>query len=207
MITGFNTDVKHKTKVYHVQTEDKGRENPKIETLVYMGGEILDSIKVPYHNDPPLEEKKISEMMETQHKRIIRNIKIGKFDELEEDEWELGNHSLDEAVLSYLSENTTEDQISVSVDGISALGSGVSSSITVTVVETPSNTPVEHAEIWVKLITSNKTPLELGRGTTSPDGKLILPCSIPINGQGSTQTIRIQVFSVKGTAEHSYPLS
>jgi len=38
MITGFNTDVKHGAKVYHVQTEDKGRNNPKIETLVYVGG-------------------------------------------------------------------------------------------------------------------------------------------------------------------------
>ena len=41
MITGFNTDIKHNEKVYHVQTEDKGVGNPYIESLVYVGGEIL----------------------------------------------------------------------------------------------------------------------------------------------------------------------
>jgi len=44
VITGFNTDIKHNEKVYHVQTEDKGLQNPYIESLVYVGGEILDSV-------------------------------------------------------------------------------------------------------------------------------------------------------------------
>ena len=42
MVTGYNTDVEHDGRVYHVQTEDKGTDNPMIETLVYRGGEILD---------------------------------------------------------------------------------------------------------------------------------------------------------------------
>ena len=41
MITGFNTDVKHKNRVFHIQTEDKGEDNPYVESLVYVGGEIL----------------------------------------------------------------------------------------------------------------------------------------------------------------------
>ena len=45
MITGFNTDIKHNDKVYHIQTEDKGLQNPYIESLVYVGGEILASKK------------------------------------------------------------------------------------------------------------------------------------------------------------------
>ena len=40
VITGFNTDVKYRGTVYHVQTEDKGAANPLIETLIYKGGEI-----------------------------------------------------------------------------------------------------------------------------------------------------------------------
>jgi hypothetical protein len=43
VITGFNTDVKYRGVVYHVQTEDKGTQNPLIETLIYKGGEILGS--------------------------------------------------------------------------------------------------------------------------------------------------------------------
>ena len=48
VITGFNTDIKHNEKVYHVQTEDKGVGNPYIESLVYVGGEILASKKTSY---------------------------------------------------------------------------------------------------------------------------------------------------------------
>ena len=48
MITGFNTDVKYRGVVYHVQTEDKGTANPLIETLIYKGGEILGSRRLPY---------------------------------------------------------------------------------------------------------------------------------------------------------------
>ena len=38
MITGYNTDVRHGNRIFHVQTEDKGLGNPKIETLIYVGG-------------------------------------------------------------------------------------------------------------------------------------------------------------------------
>jgi len=48
MVTGFNTDVKHDGRVYHVQTEDKGLQNPIIETLIYMGGEILAARRTSY---------------------------------------------------------------------------------------------------------------------------------------------------------------
>jgi len=41
VITGFNTDIKHGERVFHVQTEDRGLTNPVIESLVYVGGEIL----------------------------------------------------------------------------------------------------------------------------------------------------------------------
>ena len=41
MITGFNTDVKHDGSVYHVQTEARGRDNPVLESLVYVGGTIV----------------------------------------------------------------------------------------------------------------------------------------------------------------------
>src|SRR5205809_235221 len=43
VITGFNTDIRHNDKVYHIQTEDKGLQNPYIESLVYVGGDILAS--------------------------------------------------------------------------------------------------------------------------------------------------------------------
>ena len=52
MITGFNTDIKHNDKVYHIQTEDKGLQNPYIESLVYVGGEILASAETLHDAGP-----------------------------------------------------------------------------------------------------------------------------------------------------------
>ena len=41
MITGYNTDVRHVETVVHVQTEDKGRGNPFIESVVYVAGRVV----------------------------------------------------------------------------------------------------------------------------------------------------------------------
>ncbi|HVR44144.1 MAG TPA: hypothetical protein VMS56_11955 [Thermoanaerobaculia bacterium] len=84
MITGFNTDIKHNSRVYHIQTEDKGVANPYIESLVYVGGEILASKKTSYAEQlrTGVDEKWISGMMEQQHKTIIAAIKRGRFENL-----------------------------------------------------------------------------------------------------------------------------
>jgi hypothetical protein len=83
VITGFNTDVKHGDRVFHVQTEDRGLGNPVVESLVYVGGEILLSKKSPYKEHVAgdrVDEKAVREMMDLQHRRIIEAIRRGRFD-------------------------------------------------------------------------------------------------------------------------------
>ncbi len=83
MITGFNTDVKHAERVYHVQTEDRGIANPVIESLVYVGGEILLSKKSPYKDliaGDRVDEKALREMMDLQHRRVIEAVRRGRLD-------------------------------------------------------------------------------------------------------------------------------
>ena len=102
MITGFNTDVKYKGVVYHVQTEDKGTANPLIETLIYRGGEILGSRRLPYADLAPMgDEPAITKLMEDQHKGMIMEVKRGRFD-LTSDRTVMEDLSLDELVLAYL---------------------------------------------------------------------------------------------------------
>lgn len=102
MITGFNTDVKHRGTVYHVQTEDRGAGNPLIETLVYKGGEILASRRLPYTDlvQGPDDEATITRLMEEQHKGMLQEIKRGRFDP--EEHTQMEDLSLDEIVLAYL---------------------------------------------------------------------------------------------------------
>ncbi len=104
VITGFNTDVTCRGLVYHVQTEDKGRDNPLIETLIYKGGEILASRRLPYAEiiQGGDTEKAISKLMEEQHKAMILEVKRGKFALPEEEKPGTEDLSLDEIVLAYL---------------------------------------------------------------------------------------------------------
>jgi hypothetical protein len=102
VITGFNTDVKYKGVVYHVQTEDKGTANPLIETLIYKGGEILGSRRLPYADlVSPGDEPAITKLMEDQHKGMIMEVKRGRFD-LTSDRTVMEDLSLDDLVLAYL---------------------------------------------------------------------------------------------------------
>jgi hypothetical protein len=102
VITGFNTDVKFRGLVYHVQTEDKGKDNPLIETLIYKGGEILASRRLPYAElvRDGEGEAAVGRLMEEQHKAMILEVKRGKFAPAEEQAPE--DLSLDEIVLAYL---------------------------------------------------------------------------------------------------------
>jgi hypothetical protein len=83
VITGFNTDIKHAERVFHVQTEDRGTLNPVVESLVYVGGEILLSKKRPYGDmveNGRTDEQAVRQMMDSQHRLIIEAIKRGRFD-------------------------------------------------------------------------------------------------------------------------------
>lgn len=83
MITGYNTDVRHGGVVFHVQTEDKGVGNPLIESLVYVGGQVLAAKRASYSDllAAGKGEPDIVALMDHQHRVMIAAIKGGKFDE------------------------------------------------------------------------------------------------------------------------------
>jgi hypothetical protein len=82
-ITGFNHNIKHKGKPYHIQTEDSGINNPHIITHLFMGGNILASKKTSYADIVNAEnlQQVVRELMEEQHKEMLRNLLNGVYDE------------------------------------------------------------------------------------------------------------------------------
>ncbi len=82
MITGYNTDVRHGDIVLHVQTEDKGVENPFIESVIYVRGQVLAAKRSAYAKllDEGKGERDIASLMEHQHRTILAAIKAGRFD-------------------------------------------------------------------------------------------------------------------------------
>ncbi len=86
MVVGFNHNIKHKGKMYHIQTEDSGLENPHIITHLFVGGNILASKKTSYADIASAENlaQVVRELMEEQHKEMLRNLINGVYDDIDE---------------------------------------------------------------------------------------------------------------------------
>ncbi len=82
MISGYNTDVPHADVVFHVQTEDKGLSAAWIESLVYVGGQVIARRRSSYKGflDEGQGKQAVSELMNRQHRLMIAEIRSGKFD-------------------------------------------------------------------------------------------------------------------------------
>jgi len=207
MITGFNTDVKHNAKVYHVQTEDKGRSNPKIESLVYVGGEILDNYRTSYEQDKAsLTEDDIMELLEAQHKRVIRSIKVGKYDEsVPFEEGLITNRDLDDVISDHLAEEECPDYLKLVANGIAGLFRNRAGVLEIDVKKVLSGEPIEGADIRIKLLAPNHKPLVLGLGQTNEAGHLSLDAKLP-HVNLSSGSLMIQAISEYGAFEKKYPL-
>jgi hypothetical protein len=191
MITGYNTDVRHGNKVFHVQTEDKGLANPKIETLIYVGGEILDSYRGSYEDmlaHPPISEGAIQQRMDEQHKAVIRDIKNGKYDTTPSDSEQaeatgFTDRPLDQAILEYLQQEGDLDTLELVLDEPLKPTFGNTFRFRIRARLCHSQNPVGGAEVTVRLVSSLKKATTLLTGRTSRegifDGNVDLPPSQP----------------------------
>ncbi len=176
MITGYNTDVRHGNRVFHVQTEDKGVGNPKIETLIYVGGEILDSYRSSYEDlvaEGPVSEPVIQARMDEQHKAIIRDIKNGKYDTTPADLAEqqvFNDRPLDQAILEYLQQEGEVDTLELVVDAALRPTFGQPFPVLVRARLSHSQNPVAGAEVTVRMVSSLKKAVPLLVGKTDGEG-------------------------------------
>ncbi|MAE95400.1 MAG: hypothetical protein CL910_12125, partial [Deltaproteobacteria bacterium] len=83
MLTGFNTNIRHRGVLFHVQSEDSGRDHPHVITHLFHGGNIMASEKSGYRDkvdDRDLEDV-VRGIMEAQHKAVLKRLRAGDFDE------------------------------------------------------------------------------------------------------------------------------
>ncbi len=177
MITGYNTDVRHGSRTFHVQTEDKGLANPKIETLIYVGGEILDNYRSSYEDllGGAVPDNVIQIRMDEQHKSVIRDIKNGKYDvtpvEGEGAESLVFNERpLDQAILEYLQQEGDVDTLELVVEEPLKPTFGTLFPLKVMARLCISQNPVPDAEITIRLISSLKKAVTLLSGRTDAEG-------------------------------------
>ena len=218
MITGFNTDIKHNEKVYHVQTEDKGVGNPYIESLVYVGGEILASKKTSYAEQLKVgvDDKWIGGLMEQQHRTMIAAIKRGRFDhpaDTTKTIQERPTHSstplpdvppppppgaplaideektLDQVIIDYLASEAESEHLELALLNQTEFFAGSAIELRVAARKSLSQAPIPAAAIEVKVISTVEPPRVIFRGKTDASGSAIVRCTIPSFREGTAAVI------------------
>jgi hypothetical protein len=83
-LLGYNTNVRHKGRLYHIQTEDSGIGHPHIITHLFAdGGRIVGSKKTSYaeHLSAVGLQDTVKKLMQAQHKAMFIALRDGHFDE------------------------------------------------------------------------------------------------------------------------------
>src|SRR6266851_4807991 len=84
-VVGYNHNVKHRGRLFHIQTEDSGVKNPHVITHVFVGGNVIATKRISYADILDAENlpDAVRQLMEMQHKEILRNLINGVYDDLD----------------------------------------------------------------------------------------------------------------------------
>jgi hypothetical protein len=83
-LLGYNTNVRHGGKLFHIQTEDSGLKHPHIITHLFAdGGRIIASKKTSYaeHVGSDDYQEIVKRLMKEQHKAMFIALRDGEYDE------------------------------------------------------------------------------------------------------------------------------
>jgi hypothetical protein len=82
MIFGFNTDIKHESTVYHVQSEAREGEL-LLQTQVFVRGRCIGKRATPYGDrakSPDFTDQQKEQILRDQHRMVLDSIRDGKLD-------------------------------------------------------------------------------------------------------------------------------
>jgi hypothetical protein len=82
-LLGYNNNVKHRGRLFHIQTEDSGVKHPHVITHLFMdGGRILKTLKTSYAQHIGIAKLAdvVRDLMKEQHKMMFIALRDGQFD-------------------------------------------------------------------------------------------------------------------------------
>jgi hypothetical protein len=82
-LLGFNTNVKHNGRMFHLQTEDSGSQHRHVITQLFVdGGRVVKSERCNYseHLAPAERVRLVRALMIEQHKRLFITLRSGQLD-------------------------------------------------------------------------------------------------------------------------------
>jgi hypothetical protein len=209
VLTGFNTDIEHSGTTYHVQTEDKGRGNPLVESLVYTSGEILYSRRTPYDDlvEQDVDKEAIATLMERQHRSIVDAVQTGGLArltgkiEISADADTTITHreveaaaseepSLDQVILDYLEAQRDQAHLILRATIEHDFAYESLAPISVLAVDSIAHTPQAGVKILV-LFKSTAEPrrLILAEGETDEDGTFTADADMPPFADGTSAVV------------------
>lgn len=221
VLTGYNTDIDHAGTVYHVQTEDKGRSNPYVESLVYASGEILYSRRTPYHDlvEQGVEPQAVAAIMERQHRSIVEAIGAGRLQQLMSRDEEVASEddttmarparlapeaselSLDQVILDYLQAQRGRAHLLLRPAREHDFAYGAEVAVDIVALDSQTNSPVAGAGISVIFkSTAEPNRVLLAQGTTGADGHYRGQVLLPVYN-GGTSAIVVAAQSELGSSE------
>lgn len=189
-IFGFNTDVKVGKTVFHVQTEDRGANNPVLDTTIYVKGRVLAKRGTSYQDflvSPDFNEAELHAMLERQHKQIIEEVRAGKL-----------------AEMAQLEPRQAPSGISVQLQNPATFLKGTMANLEVVVSERKGGTPLGGATLRVFLHTGTPQPFEFDTKTDEA-GKATLQFHMPRLGPGGAELV-IQATAHEGQDEIKYSM-
>ena len=235
MITGFNTDVKHKNRVFHIQTEDKGDANPCVESLVYVGGEILATKRTSYAEvvREGGDDHAVQDLMEQQHRTMIAAVQRGRFDgpngsvqvpegmaltppapfDKNEETAAPGaappgarpDRSLDQMVLDYLTSDAVPDEVELTLSPRPEFISGRSVQTKLKATSGAPPRPLVGAAVSVRILSTSARSSTVFQGKTASDGSCYVSFMVPTYPNGSAAAV-IRVTSPDASSEIQYPI-
>jgi len=207
VITGYNTDIKHRDRVFHVQTEDKGAANPVIESLIYTGGKIIASRQYSYAwlMREEYTEKAVQGLVDSQHRKMMRDIRGGKYDPEGPPPFGAGiitERGFDELVMEFLEQAVSEERMEILLSEVPPLRAGELVVLGLSLRTTVSGRPVGGAQVEVRaLADAGKKPVILFEGASGQDGSVRAGVEIPREAAGGR--LRIEAVGPLGSVETS----
>jgi hypothetical protein len=149
-----------------------------------VGGEILASRRTPYDDlvKDGYDEAKVASLLEQQHRRVVVDIKLGKYAKEPQEpfgEGLISSRSLDEVILEYLTRESEGERLAVTLLDQSPLVAGQKGWLGLEAVTEISHRPLVGARVTVRLVSTSGRSSVLYSGETNGQGHATASFSLP----------------------------
>jgi len=167
MVFGFNSNVPVGKVIYHVQTEDRGPNNPVIDTTIYVGGRVLAKRTTSYRDflaSPDFSDSELQALLERQHQQLIEEVRTGRLPEIVQKE-------------------AARSQISVHLLNPATFMVGTTAVLRVAVTQRGTGEPLEAVTVHASIEASAGHPVHL-EAKTGAEGQVEMQLPMPRLGPG-----------------------